>query len=87
MSNQSTALNVADALFSGKTTSAHICLAITELLRQHALIEEMRDVLKSLDTRLRKCSSNSSISAADAYDSFYQEIVADALAKAEGVQA
>lgn len=38
------------------------------------------DVLKSLDVRLRSCFSDP-ISTKDAYDSFYQEMVAEAIAK------
>lgn len=38
--------------------------------------------LKELDARLRECASQP-ISAAEAYDSFYQDIVSDAIAQAE----
>lgn len=42
--------------------------------------ESLIDALKSIDVRLRGCFGTP-ISAEDAYDSFYQEIVAEALAE------
>ncbi len=39
--------------------------------------------LQELDERLRKCGSDP-ITAAEAYDSFYQGLVAEAIAKATG---
>ena len=41
------------------------------------------DALRSLDARLRACMKDP-ISAAEAYDSFYQEIVSEALAALDG---
>ena len=41
-------------------------------------IEKLRGVLRDLDVRLRECS-NISASAEDAYDSYYQDMVAEAL--------
>ncbi len=43
---------------------------------------ELVEVLRSIDTRLRICLKGP-ISAAEAYDSFYQELVAEALAKCQ----
>ena len=40
--------------------------------------QRVRDALEALDARLRECLK-APISAAEAYDSFYQEMVADAL--------
>lgn len=44
---------------------------------------DMYEALKSVDARLIECMAIGA-SAADAYDSFYQEVVRAALAKAEG---
>lgn len=44
---------------------------------------ELLDALKSLNDRLHTCI-RLNVSAQDAYDSFYQEIVAEAISKATG---
>lgn len=46
---------------------------------------DMYEALRIIDARLRECMAiGLGLTAADAYDSFYQEIVRAALAKAEG---
>lgn len=52
-------------------------------LRLIAAAPDLLEALKELHKRLIKCSSDP-ISAAEAYDSFYQEIVLSAIDKAEG---
>ena len=44
------------------------------------LSREALDALRSLDQRLRSCFSDP-ITVSEAYDSFYQEIVAETIAK------
>lgn len=48
-----------------------------------AAAPDLLEALMEIDARLRRCAAEP-ISAADAYDSFYQEIVASAIAKATG---
>ena len=49
-----------------------------------AAAPELLAALISIKKRLEECSKVSEISARDAYDSFYQEVVNDAIAKATG---
>ena len=54
-----------------------------QLKRERKVKAELLDALLSLDKRLRECMADP-ITAAEAYDTFYQDIVSDALNKAKG---
>jgi hypothetical protein len=45
---------------------------------------ELLEALKTLDKRFKECAAIDSISARDAYDSFYQEVVSEVIKKATG---
>jgi hypothetical protein len=49
-------------------------------MSEQAQSEALRAALEAIADRLDECARNPSISAADAYDSFYRALVADALA-------
>lgn len=53
-----------------------------------AAAPDLLEALRTLDERLHDCfEPRHQITAEEAYDSFYQEIVRDAIAKATGVEA
>lgn len=60
-------------------------LASAERARIAAAAPELLEALISMRDRLQICAKNG-LSASDAYDSFYQEIVEEAIAKATGSQ-
>lgn len=69
--------NTREAYLYGHRDARHAAAELA--LKAGACIAALRD----LDARLRACMVNQ-ISAADAYDSFYQETVAEALAEFDG---
>lgn len=58
--------------------------AMLRAAHMFAAAPDMYEALKNIDARLRECMAiGPDVSAEDAYDSFYQDIVRAALAKAE----
>ena len=74
----------ADQLFGADAT---LIAAATALLQEvierraaDAKVRELVEALEAIDLRLTECAKNPDISAADAYDDFYRDCVAEAIA-------
>ena len=70
--------NTREAYLYGHRDARHAAAELA--LKADACVQALRD----LDARLKECSKEGCISAREAYDSFYQETVAEALAAFNG---
>lgn len=70
-----------------RRANARLIAAATALLQEvierraaDAKVRELVEALEAIDLRLTECAKNPDISAADAYDDFYRDCVAEAIA-------